>query len=134
MAHRKAPKINAGWLRLQRERFDLDPDYRPPPPLRSVSFSDVLPGVMKSMGLESSYNIADLLPRWPDLIGKTNAQHCRPGRWEQGVLTIYADHSVWLMEIKRNCSQGILKRLRADYGDDAVRELRFQIDPGEENP
>ena len=129
----KKHKVDGGWLQMQRERHDLGPEYMPPPPKRMHMLAEVMPGVMKGMGLESPMRVSDLEPKWADLVGATNANHSRPGKWEKGVLTIYVDHNVWLAELKRNASVAILKRLKTLYGKDAPKSLRFQIDPGEDD-
>lgn len=121
-----------GWLQLQRERFDLDPGYAPPPAARIRPLGGVLPEVLKEMGLESRAKIADLTPKWPELVGAANARHCRPGEWKDGVLTVYVDHNVWLAELKRFGSKAIAKRVRAQYGADSLTDIRFQIDPGDD--
>lgn len=121
-----------GWQQLQRERFDLEAEYRFPPPQRVQSLAGVLPGVLKELGLESASRISELAPRWKDIVGAANAKHSRPARWENAVLTIYVDHNVWLAEMKRFAAKAILKRIREAYGEDSVRELVFQIDPGED--
>lgn len=120
---------DAGRLQLERERFHLPADYKPPPPIKSQSLGDVLPEVMGELGLKSDWNVADLEPRWNDLVGPANAQHCRPGRWERGVLTVYVDHHVWLAELQRFGKASILKRIRRDMSEAAIRDVRFELDP-----
>ncbi len=124
---------NSGWQQVQRERYDLDADYRFPPPKRIQAFGNLIPGVLKELGLESASRLGELTPRWPDFVGPANAKHSRPGRWENGVLTIYVDHNVWLAEMKRFAAKAILKRLTEAYGADSLKEIRFQIDPGDEH-
>lgn len=122
---------NPGWQQLQRERFHLASDYAFKPPPRISRLNEVMPDVLKEMGLESESRVGDLAPVWEDLVGKANAKHSRPGRWEEGKLTIYVDHNVWLAEMQRFGSRTILKRVRERFGADSVRELRFIIDPGD---
>jgi len=124
---------NPGWQQLQRERYDLDADYRFPPPNRVQPLGDLLPGVLKQLGLESASRIGELAPRWAEFVGTANAKHSRPGRWENGVLTIYVDHNVWLAEMKRFAAKAIQKRLIEAFGGKSLTEIRFQIDPGEES-
>jgi len=125
-------KPDPGWQQLQRERFDLTPQDRLPSAARVQAFGDLMPEVLKGMGLESMSRLSELQPRWAEIVGAANARQSRPGRWENGVLVIYVRHNVWLAEMKRFGAQAILKRVRAQFGLDAVRELRFQIDPGDD--
>jgi predicted nucleic acid-binding Zn ribbon protein len=122
-----------GWLQLQRERFHLESSYQFAPPNRVSRLDQVMPEVLKGMGLESASRVSELGPVWEDLVGRANAKHSRPGRWERGVLTVYVDHNVWLAEMKRFGARTILKRVRGRFGEASVTELRFQIDPGDES-
>lgn len=124
---------DAGWLQLQRERYHLAESHRFAAPPRLNRLNEVMPEVLKGMGLESVSRVAELGPVWEELVGKANAKHSRPGRWEKGVLTVYVDHNVWLAEMQRFAGRTILKRVRERFGAESVTELRFQIDPGEES-
>lgn len=125
-------KPNSGWQQLQRERYHLPADYTFKPPPHISRMDQVLPDVLKEMGLESASRLAELTPIWEELVGKANAKHSRPGRWEDGRLTIYVDHNVWLAEMQRFGSRTILKRIRERFGAESLRELRFTIDPGDD--
>ena len=118
---------NPGWLRLQRERFG--PDYRYIPPDHIRTSGDLVPGIMKSMGMEAETRLAEICKSWEEFAGKTNAGHARPGRWEKGLLVVYVDHHVWLNEMKRVASAPLLKKLQERFGKTAVRQLRFEMDP-----
>lgn len=121
------PNVDPGWLQLQRERYGSHYRYIPPANIRQAG--DLIPGVLKKMGLESESRLSDISKCWEDIAGTTNASHSRPGRWEKGVLTVYVDHHVWLSELKRVASASLLKRLQERMGKSAVRQLRFEMDP-----
>jgi hypothetical protein len=122
------PSLNRGWLALQRERYG--PDYRPPPEKNIHAVGDLVSGVLQDFGLANEWRIAELKQLWPDLVGKANAARSRPGRWENGWLTVYVSHHLWLNEMKRILPQALLKRLRTQYGEDQVQGLSFEMDPG----
>lgn len=124
-------KINPGWLALQRERYG--PEYRYIPPDQVRRAGDLVPKVLKGLGMESQSRLAEMSKAWPELAGRANAQHSRPGTWENGVLTVYVDHHVWLAELQRFAGKALEKRLKDAFGADAVRRVRFEIDPGEED-
>jgi predicted nucleic acid-binding Zn ribbon protein len=121
-----------GWQQLQRERYHLSEDYVFKPPPRISRLDQVMPDVLRDMGLESASRLSEIKPVWEELVGKANAKHSRPGVWENGRLTIYVDHNVWLAEMQRFGSRTILSRLQSRFGAEAVTELKFTIDPGEE--
>jgi predicted nucleic acid-binding Zn ribbon protein len=121
------PKVDAGWLQLQRERYGAG--YRYIPPDKICTAGDLIPGLMKKMGLEAESRLSEIEKVWPELAGKANAAHARPGRWEKGLLVVYVDHHVWLNELKKFASATLLKKLHERFGKTAVRQLRFEMDP-----
>lgn len=121
------PKPDPGWLRLQRERYG--PEYRYIPPNKTRTAGDLVAGIMKKMGLEAETRLAEIIQVWEDLVGKTNAGHARPGRWEKGLLVVYVDHHLWLNEFKKTVSVPLLKKLQNQFGKSAIRQLRFEMDP-----
>ncbi|WFB37289.1 DUF721 domain-containing protein [Kiritimatiellota bacterium B12222] len=121
------PKIDPGWLQLQRERYG--PHYRYVPPNNTCTAGDLVAGIMKKMGLESESRLAEITKEWENLAGKANATHARPGRWDKGILVVYVDHHLWLNELKRYASAPLLKKLQERFGKTVVRQLRFEMDP-----
>lgn len=121
------PKMDSGWLQLQRERYG--PDYRYIPPDKTCTAGDLIPGLMKKLGLESESRLTSIEGVWLDFAGKANAAHSRPGRWEKGLLVVYVDHHVWLNEFKQVAAGPLLKKLQERFGKTAVRQLRFEMDP-----
>ncbi|MGA0334107.1 MAG: DUF721 domain-containing protein [Kiritimatiellia bacterium] len=126
MPRKRGP--DPGWIALQRERFG--PEYRYIPPDRICTAGDLIPGIMKSMGLEAENRLAEISKAWESLAGKSNAEHSRPGRWEKGLLVVYVDHHVWLNELKRYATAPLLQKLQTKFGKSAVKQIRFEMDPG----
>lgn len=123
----RKPKPDPGWLALQRERYG--PEYRYIPPDKIRTAGDLVPGIMKSMGMEAETRLVEIKRVWEELAGKANAQHSRPGRWERGLLVVYVDHHLWLNELKQMASASLLKKLQSRLGKSVVRQLRFEMDP-----
>ena len=92
---------------------------------------DVIPAVMRRLGLEDQQWLFALTDEWSGLVGEVVASHCRPGRVERGVLTIFVDSSVWLNELSRYGQGQILKNLRKRFGDEKIRQVLFRLDPDE---
>jgi predicted nucleic acid-binding Zn ribbon protein len=124
-ARRKKP--DPGWLAVQRERYG--PGFRPQPSRDTRQAGDLIDGVMKRLGLEADTRLAEISAVWADLAGDANAAHSRPGRWERGTLTVYVDHHVWLSEMQRFATRALEKRLKERFGGQAVKRVRFQLDP-----
>jgi len=118
-----------GWLAVQRERYG--PWYRPDPPRRVQQVGDVLPGLIKKMGLEETSRLKEVQEMWVELAGPANAAHAAPGRWESGVLTIYVDQPIWLAELKRFAARPLEKKLKERLGPRVLKRIRFELDPGD---
>lgn len=129
-AKRRPPQMDPGKLQVMRERFGLPMDWFPPAGENLHALGEVLPEVLSDMGIEGGLEIQVLQDDWGNLVGGANAKHSRPAAWDDGVLTIYVGHSVWLTEMERFGKRAILKRLQTKLGAEAVQDLRFQLDPG----
>ena len=53
--------------------------------------------------------IASLRSHWPSLVGGHVADHCRPVKLREGVLTVVVDHNAWAAEL-RILSADLFKR------------------------
>lgn len=94
-----------------------------------VPVTEVLPDVVKDLGIEEEVWQNELLAAWPDLVGKALAARTRPGRADHGTLVVFVSHSVWLNELSRYGKQQMLKKLQDRFGRQRVRSLRLQLDP-----
>ena len=130
MARRKQQKIGRGKWRVERERCHLS-GREPEPSFRSATpIGDIIPTLMKKLGLESEHWVEVLDREWPALAGDAVARHTRPGRLEKGILTVFVDSSVWLSELSRYGKQQLLANLQTQFGKKKVRDVRLQLDPG----
>ena len=111
-----------------RERFQLD-SADPILPRNDKSLEELIPAVIKRMGREQDYWVKDLEKRWTEVAGAAVAQATRPGLYERKQLTVYVNHSMWLMELERNGKQQLLENLQEAFGADNIRNVRFQLDP-----
>lgn len=126
---RRRKSFNRGAWEVQRERFGLDRDA-PLADFALSSVADVLPGVVKKMGLAVPFWMEILRRDWPSIVGPDVAKRSRPGHLENKTLTIFVSHPTWLMELKRMERQ-VLDRVRAACGGETVRAVRLALDPGD---
>lgn len=113
---------------MERERHAIA-HRQPLAPETSASIGDVVPGVVRTMGLESRLWERTLADEWPSLVGPQLAQHARPGRYDRKTLYIFVDHPTWLNELSRYGQKEILAKLQARYGAERIRQVRLQLDP-----
>ncbi len=126
---RQRPVCSRGQWAVQRERCRLDDRAVPQsePELRPLG--EMLPAVMRSLGLEQVHWSVRLEADWPAITGAVLAAHTRPGTIRDGVLTIFVDSSVWLSELARFGRKPLLDKLQAAYGAAEIRDIRLQLDP-----
>jgi len=121
------PKLNPGWLQVQRERYGHGYRYVPPNSTRQAG--ELVPGVLKKFGLQDESRLREITAVWPEICGEANAAHSTPGRLEKGRLTVYVDHHVWLAELKRMAKKSITAALQKKFGKSAVRSVAFEMNP-----
>jgi predicted nucleic acid-binding Zn ribbon protein len=114
---------------MMRERLQVDA-YKPERKPRLVSMSDLVPRVVKQCGLENEFWVDEIRERWEEIAGTQVARNTRPGAYEKGLLTIYVNHSSWLMEMERFGKDMLLKNIQDTLGKDKIRTIQFRIDPG----
>lgn len=73
-----------------------------------------------------------LLAIWPELAGPELAGRLRPGKLEDGILYIYTRSSADLFEVRRFKLHDLEARVRQHPGCKDIRQVRLQLDPGDE--
>lgn len=91
------------------------------------SISDILPKVLRQMGLAQRVKEAEIVRDWSIIVGETVARHCQPVTLDKGWLTVNVDSSPWLNELQRFSKGLILQKLQERLGKSAVRDMRFRI-------
>lgn len=101
----------------------------PPPPFDVHPVGDLVPVVMKKMGMHGRMHEAAMQEEWPELVGAQLAVHTRPGKLEHGVLTVYVDHSAWLSELSRYGRKQMSDKLNARFGAGCIKSIHLALDP-----
>ena len=89
--------------------------------------ANVLPGVLKSLGLERKQSELEILKVWNHLMDPLVAQHAKPVGIAKGTLFVAVDSNVWLDEIVRYRRREILKRLHHSFGPDVIQKISFRV-------
>ena len=85
---------------------------------------DILPAVLKSIGLDKRLKERELLELWPEVVGEGIASRTRAVRVERGVLYVEVMHSAWLQELHFMEKQ-IYRKLRNAAPDIEFKRIRF---------
>jgi len=96
----------------------------------AVTVGRIVRQLLGGLKLSAEAWLQDVESEWPRTVGAAVAARTRPGRFEDGVLTVYVNHSVWYNELTRYGKADMLANLRRRYGDGRIRSLRLQLDPG----
>lgn len=124
-------KYSKGRWEVARERLHITAEVPPAPDRDASRLGDVLPALLKRLGLGQDLWLAALEDEWSELMGAVVAAHTRPGEWSPAKrLTVYVDSPVWLHEISRGGRGVMLENLTRRFGAGKIADLRFQLDPG----
>lgn len=93
------------------------PDGRDPQPVAGS-----LGRLVTEQGWDRPVAVGGVLGRWKQVVGDDLDQHCRPERFDDGVLTVRADSSAWATQV-RLLGPTVLRRLGEELGEGVVQRL-----------
>lgn len=93
------------------------PDRRDPQP-----FAAVLAKLVADRGWQQPAAEATVFGRWPKVVGEDVAEHSRPVKLENGVLTVEAVSTAWATQL-RLLASSLLKRIAGEVGHGVVTRL-----------
>ncbi|HUJ10086.1 MAG TPA: DUF721 domain-containing protein [Verrucomicrobiae bacterium] len=94
-------------------------------PARSTD--QLVPRVMKKLGLEQRLQQSQVFYLWPSIVGSDIARHAQPVSLKNRLLIVAVDHPVWLQELSRYHKPLILQRVQERVGPKTVRDIVFRI-------
>jgi predicted nucleic acid-binding Zn ribbon protein len=86
----------------------------------------LVPHVMKSLGLEQRLHQAQVLHLWPQIVGPTVAQLSRPFSLRNGRLELRVDHPAYIQELRPH-KPLMLQKIAARIGPGVVRDILFRV-------
>jgi len=87
---------------------------------------DLIGRVLEDLGLDAVAKAHQIGARWEEIVGAQVAAHCRPLGVRGDVLELEVDSPVWSQQLQLRKPE-LLAALERSFGDDAPRELRFQV-------
>jgi predicted nucleic acid-binding Zn ribbon protein len=125
---KKQKKKSDKW-QIQRERCRLD-GSEPLKGLRSsVSVSNVVPSLMKKLGIEDLHWLNTLEDDWPAIVGDAVAKHTCPGTLADANLIVFVDSSVWMSELTRYGKGKMLENLQERFGKGRIKTIGLRLNP-----
>ena len=86
--------------------------------------ADVMPAALRDMGLESGLRGWQALTEWPQAVGPQIARRSRAVRFQDGVLWVEVEGSVWLHQLTV-LKRDLIRKIGERIGPDTIRDLRF---------
>jgi predicted nucleic acid-binding Zn ribbon protein len=127
-ARRAALETDAARRRVlaQWRRVDPQSEVSLAPPSGRLA-SDVLPGVLKSLGLDRKRAEIHLVRVWNELVDPTVAAHAQPTGLVRGTLFVTVDSDAWKHEIIVFRRKELLDRLQQGFGRESIQRISFRV-------
>jgi len=85
---------------------------------------DVLPAILRQLGLDKRFREQRLLSLWPEIVGEEIAARTRATRIDRGVLFVHVDHGAWMQEL-HFIEKELIEKLRANAPGVELDRIRF---------
>jgi predicted nucleic acid-binding Zn ribbon protein len=89
--------------------------------------ADVLPKVMKQLGLKERLREAEVIDAWAKIVGEFIAAHSAPVALREGVLYVRVLQPALHYELEQISRNDILRKLRRRFGTRLIRTIRFRL-------
>lgn len=93
-------------------------------PRSFARIGDVLPAVLRDLGLQKKFSERQVVERWASVVGPELAQRARALRYEAGTLVVRVDHGAWMQEL-HFIESDLIKKLRAACPTVELTRIRF---------
>lgn len=101
----------------------------PPLPDHARSIQAVIPGLMKSLGLQQKVLESGIINHWKEIVGEFNAQNSQPLGLSRKILTVGLSHPAFHHAIRSQKKMWIDK-INKRFGQELVRDIIFRVGGG----
>jgi len=98
-----------------------------PTPDRAAPIGDLLGLLLPKLGLDTRIKEADIQASWKGIVGEFIAQHSQPDRLVAGTLHIRVMQPSVRYELDRTWKPVIIRKLREQFGEKMVRDIKFVL-------
>jgi predicted nucleic acid-binding Zn ribbon protein len=88
---------------------------------------DLLPKIMRGLGLAERLRETEVLDAWAKIVGEFIAAHSAPVSLREGVLYVRVLQPALHYELEQISKTAILRKLKQRFGAHIVRDLRFRV-------
>lgn len=89
-----------------------------------TKLGDLLPSILKQLGLEQRFKDQHVLSLWPSVVGEELAARTKATKIDRGVLYVQVDHGAWLQEL-HFIEEEIIGKLRKLAPGVTIKSIRF---------
>ena len=89
--------------------------------------AEVIPGLMKRLGLRGRLHEAEVVEAWSQIVGEFIAAHSMPVALREGILYVRVLQPALHYDLEQVSKIDILRRLKQRFGSKTIRDLRFRI-------
>jgi predicted nucleic acid-binding Zn ribbon protein len=90
------------------------------------ALAQLVPGVMKRLGLHQRLWESQLFSRWTEIVGEFNARVCQPASLRNGRLVVTVTHPAYIQEL-RPLKSLFLQKIQQRLGNTCVRDIIFRV-------
>ena len=88
---------------------------------------DLLPGILKGLGLEGKLEEKRLREQWPRIVGEAIARRSTPQTMRGSTLVIEVENNVWMNEIQFHRSE-IVRKIRREFPSLEIEDIRLKLE------
>ena len=92
---------------------------------------DLLPRVLRGLGLEGQFEEGRLRAEWKSVVGEAIADRSRPLRVRGKTLLVEVRNNIWMNEIQFHRNE-IVRKLNEEFPKLKIDEIRLQLERGRE--
>ncbi len=92
----------------------------------SKKVGDILPEVMKGLGLDAKLKETQLAREWREIVGAAMAKRSSPSGARSGVLLVEVENNVWMQEVRFH-QREIIARIRKRFPELGIEGLRLVL-------
>jgi predicted nucleic acid-binding Zn ribbon protein len=96
-------------------------------PDRCQSAADLVPGVMKQLGLADRLQETEVMEAWSEIVGEFIAAHSAPVSLRAGVLIVRVLQPSLHYELEAVSKPDIIRKLKQRFGGKVIRDIRFRV-------
>jgi predicted nucleic acid-binding Zn ribbon protein len=105
---------------------EWSPASVPDTPHRAAPLGQIVPGVLRGLGLEQRVYESQLFERWAEIVGPAAAAYTKPAGLRKGRLIVHVPHSAHIQSFRPILPE-MLKRIQSHLGRTCVRDIQLRV-------